>query len=467
MKKYFKRAAAILLLLCLVLGSVFLADRVLLIKRYDGVKPMQSLYAQEPNSIDLLLLGNSHIGTHVDTATLWKDCGISSFALWGGVQPMWNSYHYLVEALKTQSPKAVLLEIGGISYSWEYADEATQLKNIAGMAPSANKWEAVKASAPKDRRLDLMLGLPLYHQRYSELSREDFQYFPWSEEPKYDKGSWALYGSGNFDLGDPGDYENKAELPEKSLDYLMKIVELCRAEDIRLILVKTPTADLALYQPYCNSVEELANELGLEFYNFNLMYDELGLTGEDFYPDTHMNLMGARKLSRWIGENWQEELGLEDHRGDPDYDSWAVNAARIDLGYLRSITRAEDLVQELAYTGRDFILIKNGSWQDREPYTSLAESLSSLGIAPEELKAQESCAWLISGGETVASGNSLSCKDVSYEIDFEGAKVLENSVESLAFKDLGLTLLPLDAESGKAVDRIDLLHRDCFQISRP
>ena len=253
MKTVLKRTLALLLVLVLTLGSVYITDRVLLLKRYDGVKPMQSLYAQAPGTVDVLLLGNSHMGVHVDTATLWQEYGISAFALWGGVQPMWNTYYFLVEALKTQTPKVVVLEIGGLSYDWEYADEATQLKNVAGMKLSRNKWEAVQATAPRDRWAALMLGLPLYHQRYGEVTAEDFDYFPWSEGLVNSKGSFALYGHGNFDLGDPAAITEVAEISEKSLDYFGRIISLCREKEIPLILVKTPTVDLKKYQPYCNA----------------------------------------------------------------------------------------------------------------------------------------------------------------------------------------------------------------------
>ena len=76
------------------------------------------------------------------------------------------------------------------------------MKNVAGMKLSRNKWEAVQATAPRDRWAALMLGLPLYHQRYGEVTAEDFDYFPWSEGLINYKGSFALYGHGNFDLGD-------------------------------------------------------------------------------------------------------------------------------------------------------------------------------------------------------------------------------------------------------------------------
>ena len=45
MKTVLKRTLALLLVLVLTLGTVYITDRVLLLKRYDGVKPMQSFYA--------------------------------------------------------------------------------------------------------------------------------------------------------------------------------------------------------------------------------------------------------------------------------------------------------------------------------------------------------------------------------------------------------------------------------------
>ena len=469
MKTVLKRTLALLLVLALTLGSVYIIDRVLLLKRYDGVKPMQSFYAQEPGTVDVLLLGNSHMGVHVDTATLWQEYGISAFALWGGVQPMWNSYHFLVEALKTQTPKAVVLEIGGLSYDWAYADEATQLKNVAGMRPSRNKWEAVKATAPQDRWAALMLGLPLYHQRYGEVTQEDFNYFPWSEGLVNEKGSFALYGHGNFDLGDPEAITEVAEISEKSLDYFERIISLCREEEIPLILVKTPTVDLKRYQPYCNAVEQIAAQEGLAFYNFNEMGEETGITGEDFYFDTHLNLAGARKLSRSLAEILLDTVTLTDHRGDSAYASWDVNAESINDGYLRSITEAADYITELQRGGRAVLLIKNGDWENREPYLSFAKELSKLGVSEEELLEKGSGAWLITdvpAGQASRKGSSFTIDGKDYAVDFAQAAVTENGSTVYTFRDLGITLLVYDYGCGKLLDRVDFLHSGYFELSR-
>ena len=468
MRKVLKRMLALLLVLVLTLGSVYLTDRVLLLKRYDGVKPMQSFYAQAPGTVDVLLLGNSHMGVHVDTATLWQEYGISAFALWGGVQPMWNSYHFLVEALKSQTPKAVVLEIGGLSYDWEYADEATQLKNVAGMKLSRNKWEAVQATAPQDRRAALMLGLPLYHQRYGEVTAEDFDYFPWSEGLINYKGSFALYGHGNFDLGDPAAITEVAEISQKSLDYFEKIICLCREEAIPLILVKTPTVDLEKYQPYCNAVERIAAQEGLPFYNFNEMGEETGITGEDFYFDTHLNLTGARKLSRSLAGILLDTVELTDHRGDSAYASWDVNAETINDGYLLSVTEAADYITELQRGGRAVLLVKNGDWENREPYLSFVKELSKLGVSEEELLSKGSGAWLIdqTTGQISRKESGFTIDGKDYAVDFERAAVTENGSIVYTFRDLGITLLVYDYGCGKLLDTVDFLHSGYFELSR-
>ena len=470
MNKILKRSLALLLIFALTLATVWALDRILLIKRYDGVKPMESFYAQEPGTVDVLLMGNSHMGVHVDTATLWREYGISAFALWGGVQPMWNSYHFLVEALKYQQPKAVVLEIGGLSYDWEYADEATQLKNVAGMHLSLNKLEAVKATAPEDRRVSLLLGLPLYHQRYGELTQEDFECFPWSAELINNKGSYALYGHGDFDMADPEEITELAQISDKSLDYFMRIVSLCREKSIELILVKTPTVDLEKYQPYSNAVAELAEELELDFYDFNKMSEETGIDGRDFYYDTHLNLGGARKLSLSLGAILLEKVELADHRGDPAYFSWDVNAEKIEDGYLLDISEAEDYLAELKRGGRAVLLIKNGDWEKREPYLGFVKELAQLGVPEEELLSEDSGAWLISdcaAGKVSPMGLEFQLEDKKYLVDFQGLNaVTENGSIVYSFRDLGITMLVYDYSRGKLLDMVDFLHTQGFELSR-
>ena len=68
------------------------------------------------------------------------------------------------------------------------------------MKMSRNKWEAVKVSAEKSGWLNLMLGFPMYHNRFNELEMADFTNFPWSKNLENFKGSYLLYGVGSYEF---------------------------------------------------------------------------------------------------------------------------------------------------------------------------------------------------------------------------------------------------------------------------
>ena len=231
-RKIITRGLAILLAVAIALGGLWYANRVLVMKRVDGVLTMQNFYAQPDGTVDVLLVGNSHSGINIDTATLWTEYGISAYDLWGGVQPLWNSYHFIVEALKYQTPKLVVLEVTAAISDYEYSEEQNQIKNTAGMKLSANKLEAVKVSAPKDRWLNLLLGFPLYHGRFDELTEKDFSQFPWSAGLENFKGSYLLYGTGNYELESAAGVTARRDIMDKELEYLNKIITLCRERGI-------------------------------------------------------------------------------------------------------------------------------------------------------------------------------------------------------------------------------------------
>ena len=241
MKRIIKNTMYILLWVVLSLSALWYVNRVLVVKNREGITTMQNYYLQKKDTVDVLVLGSSHAGMNVDTSTLWSEYGMASYILWGATQPFWNSYHFLVEALKTQTPKAIALEVYAATFTDQYQYDEGQIVNTAGMRLSLNKWEAIRASAPRERWLDLFFGLPLYHERYGELTQEDYDHFPWSEGLINQKGSLLRYGTkGSVQLADVSDIREIAELNEKEEEYLLRIITLCQEKGIPILLFKTP-----------------------------------------------------------------------------------------------------------------------------------------------------------------------------------------------------------------------------------
>lgn len=460
MKKYVKRIIALVLVAALALGGLWYANRVLIMKRTDGILTMQNFYAQPERTVDVLFVGNSHSGINIDTATLYDDYGIASYNLWGGVQPLWNSYHYIVEALKYQRPKLIVLEVMASTSDYEYSEEQTAIKNTAGMRLSMNKLEAVKASAPADRQLNLLLGFPLYHGRFNELTEEDFQHFPWSDGLENFKGSTLRYGVGHYEKEYAEGIEECAPIMEKELEYLEKIIELARKEDIQLLLLKTPSLDRTATQPCLNTVAELAEENGLAFINMNLMDAELSITDTDWSLDRHLNATGSRKVSHWIGEYLTESFSIPDRRGDSAYQSWEMNSHRVNNEYLNMIADTDEYIAELSQNGRALLVIKNSPWEQSEDYQALIAKLEALGVHADMLADSGNNAELIidtsspSSAEAAVSGESMvfTLDGQELTVNFEYQDVVHGNKKLTWFGGNDLTLIVYDEVTHELVD---------------
>ena len=471
MKKiYRKRSLCLLLVFCLALGGVWTIDRVLRLKRNDGILTMQNFYRQIPDSVDVLLIGNSHSGINIDTAALWNEYGIAAYNLWGGVQPLWNSYHFLVEALKYQRPKVVVLEITAASSDYEYSEDQNQLKNIAGMKLSKNKLEAVRASAPEESRFNLLLGLPLYHGRFSEVSREDFENFPWSEGLENYKGSYLLYGVGNYRFESAEGVTTKRDIMEKEKQYLYKIISLCENENLPLLLLKTPALERKWEQEIYNTVAEIAEVDSLPFINMNLMDKEVGITAEDWSTDRHMNGNGARKVAKYLGRYLAENYELPDRRGDEKYVSWEINAHNVNNDYLAVIDGTEDYFRELRERNLSVVLVKNSPWEDDEEYLALREKLLSLGLSEQQLDEKERGVWLIGDAVSEASrdGDSYTTEPDGkpLEVNFEYQTVNYDGKQLAWFGTSDILCAVCDPYTHEIIDVAGFSHGHHYQLER-
>lgn len=322
MKKKIFRAIAFLCLASLFLHG---ANRVLCVKSPHGVDQARNLYNQPKNRVDVLFLGSSHVHCNVATPLLWEEYGMAAYLCTGAEQPLWNSYHYLVEALKTQKPRLVVLDMYGPARFYEDVQEKWLDQNLDGMGMSWNKWQAVKASTDVGR-LDFFLGFPKYHTRYDQLQPADFQNFIWNRKQQARwKGYTPLITHAELIQPDLSGVTQIREMTEKSQDYFEKIVELTRKEGIALALVSAPYLPEPEDQEVYNDIQQEAEKEGLLFLNYNTtqLYEEAGIDfSKDFADHTHLNQTGSEKYTRHLGQWLKENYEIPDRRGQKGYESW-------------------------------------------------------------------------------------------------------------------------------------------------
>lgn len=475
----------IILFMVIMLITVHTINNTMIPKRSDGIIPMKAYYDQPSNSVDVLVLGSSHAGMNLSAQTLWEEYGIASFMLWGSMQPFWNSYFDLVEALKTQSPKVIVLETTAAKYDFEFSDDARQVTNLEGMHLSKNKMEAIKVTSPKERWGDMISLLPLIHDRYDELTEIDFHYYSWNDLQN-DKGSREIRYSINNNVPQVNAEEITEVKPlfEKEERYLRKIIELCREKNLDLVLFTTPdTFGISNSQPYYNRVAEIAEEYNVTYINCNLLEREILFDRmRDFvYNDSHLNTMGVRKVTRYLGKYLKENYELPDRRGQKGFESWDVFSREREAQYIPIITDTADYMTELSSRKYLYYLIKNSSWEISESYKSLEEQFLKIGFDNSTMEGGGGT-WTLdttAGKESPIKQfngdmlNPCTASGVDFCTDFRAGKdggtgeVTVNGEVVYHLRGPGIILLVYDLVSQECIDISDFLVQNDFKMTHP
>lgn len=299
---------------------MYLLMCILVPKEQDAYLPMHNYYDLPQDTVDVLMIGSSHIGVNVSSSQLFNQYGIASYRCWGSIQPIWNSYYYLKECLSVQRPKVVVLEVHGCVYGSEYADYERRYKNLIGMRPSLNKIDAVMASAEEEEWSTHLLSLPVYHTRFDELSMDDFTYFPWNRHTEMQFYSTETSDSTyTFQILSPDATEGKEALLEKCEDYFRRFITLCKEENMPLLLVKSPYQLSETDQRKLRTIADIAAEYGVPFVDFNNCYEDYAINPATDYVDVgHFNEFGITKYSAALA-SLLKDYELPDRRQDPNH----------------------------------------------------------------------------------------------------------------------------------------------------
>ena len=353
--KIFLRTALFLVLFC---ASFYIVDKTLQFKYDDGVTPMEDFYTYPDDSIDVILLGSSHLGVNIDTTILCNDYGIASYKLWGYTQPIWNAYYDLVESLKTQHPKVVVLEALGLLHNNEYYEYVNAVKNTSGMKWSKNKIDAIFASFEQDKIESAFFPIAQYHSRYSELTHKDFSYYFWDNPiSDHNNQNWNAI----CPMGEPSETTEKLALGEKQLTYFKKIKYLCDKNNIPLVVLTAPYTIPDEERARLNTVNEILTEEGIPQLDCLTNYEDYGIDFETDFGDTagHLNSAGCAKLSAALGEYLKENYDLPDRTGDPLFSYTLPSDAAYVLGTPFTGNGTTDFIdtkQNLYSSNKDFTI---------------------------------------------------------------------------------------------------------------
>jgi hypothetical protein len=320
-----------------LISIISLITPIFILKTNHRGKLIEGLYNHTGNSYDVVLMGGSHMNSGIDPNVLWHNYGITSFNYATGGQSIDLTYYILKEVLKTHKNPIVVVDAYYLARTAEYGEKGYISNALDNLRFSINKLEAIQNCAPLKDRLSYLLPFLKYHYRWNELTERDFNYR--SDEEYYAKGFDAgtkVYGKDDSTADQTSQtVSGTVDLPKKSSIYLNKIIDLCKKNNLKLILVNTPcdynaesaSNDWSHNQAKLfNKVKEIAEKNNVPFINYNDKLDEIHFDfKKEMYNSGHLNIWGAAKISLDFGKYLSENYNLKDHRKDKNYNQWNID----------------------------------------------------------------------------------------------------------------------------------------------
>ena len=301
---YAKRILAFFLFAVFLIAILLAASFVFMPKNNMSEFGMEEAQAngilgEKENTIDVLVLGDSESYSAITPMQIWKDAGYTAYVCGTSAQSLNYTSVLLRRAFEKQQPKVVILETNAI-------------------------YRKISSNQAVGTELANYFSVFQYHNRWKSLGLHDFTgkaKFTWTDDYKGYRYRTKVDPARQKEYMKPTD--KAAGIPNLNIQYVREMKQFCDENGSRLVLVSTPSTVNWNFQRH-NGIQKLANDIGCEYIDLNLMNDRIQI---DWSTDTrdkgdHLNHFGAVKVSRFLSEYLKETGLLTDHREDPAYAKW-------------------------------------------------------------------------------------------------------------------------------------------------
>ena len=343
----------------------------------------RQFYKMKKNTVDVLFFGSSFAVNAFDPQKIYEASGIRSYNLGSEQQSIFMSYWWLKEALRYQSPKAVVLETRYAFYKESNTpfnmNESFMRKSMDPMKWSKNKMDAVHVICSEDHaqsEMSYYFTNLLYHSRWKEMTEDEIMM---DAENAPLKGFSPLFAT-NTEPFEPITISGNEEiipLDSKMEDYLVKMADLCRENEIELILVTIPATDM--HPGMHAGLQDFADRYDLSYYDYaeKNLFESSGWNLTVDNPADHMNWHGAEHMSEIMAEMLKKR-GISSV-SDPQWENASDYYEMIkEKGRLSEITDLQEYMNTVNLTSQTMFIVKD------EGVVLSSDIISTLGLHIED-----------------------------------------------------------------------------------
>lgn len=321
--------AVVFLIIFVLINSVL---NFILCPKYNYSRnTLREMYNQEQN-IDVVFAGSSYSIKDVNPYIMDERLGCNTFSYGFSAQIYQGTYYCLKELFEYHKPKLVVLNTDLFSYTRKEEDVMAYIPVEANIRSTKNKIDYYFASVRNGSYLDRLFFWRGYHVKSPKEALDNikdkinpnYANYPTEEQLEKYKDSKGGYIGKGFVLVDEKNKKNVlndntlgvrhrettelSEIQPSNVEYFKKIVELCKSNNSELVLMQMPLPTYRIFEEvnyfkFSEKISEIAEQEGIEFYDYNLIKPELFKSETSYFQDyAHLNGKGAEVFSKSLAE---------------------------------------------------------------------------------------------------------------------------------------------------------------------
>ena len=342
--KYYKRIIGITSLVIVVF--VYVVFMQLFITNIDQAefRSFRSYYLEEPDSLDVVILGASEIVHGYSAVEAYKTAGFTSYPYAFSINSVLLWKYELDEIEKTQHPKLLVIETNGALYSKDsylYDDYCTNIFT-EGIPMSANRIKA--AFDMSDKPAERLFPFIRYHYKWKNIRK-----FPSNTNLMlFRQGHAKLRGEDGFTYRSDYSTDNlypldgsKAPILDKAETALYDFLKQCKESSIeKIIFIEYPhitnSENRYARQQRANYAADIIRAEGFDYIDLNSRSDEIGLDiHTDYHDSDHLLASGKIKTTQYLARLIHDKY-LNDYKNQSEKNAseWNESVELVEKYYI-------------------------------------------------------------------------------------------------------------------------------------
>ena len=263
--------------------------------------------SENENSIDVVVIGDSEAYRSIIPPEMYRKYGFTSYVAASPAQKTYQSYDMLEAILERQKPRVCILEPNVLFRDYSIVSSV---------------WPRFERTFPIFKYHNAWKGVFDSDYKYDDLSFDSFKGYRYIDSVKATKNVNYMVQT-----------DSTEPISTSNTNDFRRIYELCKKNDIKLLVLRTPSIKNWNYAKY-DAVRQLTEKYKVKFIDLN-MDDSIGIdwTQDTYDKGDHLNYSGAEKVTNFLGAYLNKHYDLPDHRGDKEYASWEKSVEK----YLQKI----------------------------------------------------------------------------------------------------------------------------------